>query len=76
VAVFRRLMYSSKTLGKVTDSAFAVWAKVDEKREKVTYMQFMEDKLSSANSFRKGGRMVYKSDPDSMGEGGEVVVEE
>lgn len=70
VAVFGRFKYRSRTLGKITDSPFAVWAKVDVGREKVVYMQFMEDTLSTAASFRKSGRMVYASHP----KGGEVVV--
>ena len=68
VAVFGRFRYRSRTLGQVTDSPFCVWAKVDEKRGKVTYMQFMEDTLDSARSFRKSGKMVYVSDPDGTKE--------
>ena len=33
-------------------------------------MQFMEDTLDTAKSFRKSGKMVYASNP----EGGEVVI--
>ncbi|KAK1085840.1 hypothetical protein LTR48_004163 [Friedmanniomyces endolithicus] len=40
------------SIGKLTGPPFAVWAKVDMAEGKVTYMQFMEDTLSSANSFR------------------------
>ncbi|KAK1061839.1 hypothetical protein LTR12_006359 [Friedmanniomyces endolithicus] len=58
VATFGRFVYRSKSIGKLTDSPFAVWAKVDMAEGKVTYMQFMEDTLSSANSFRKTGRVV------------------
>ena len=36
----------------------------------MTYMQFMEDTLDTAKSFRKSGTMVYASNP----EGGEVVI--
>lgn len=71
VAVFGRFRYRSRTLGKVTDSPFCVWAKVDVERGVVTYMQFMEDTLDSATSFRKEGRVVYVSDPE---DGHEVVV--
>lgn len=70
VAVFGRFKYKSRTLGKTTESPFCVWAKVDGPSGKVSYMQFMEDTLSTAASFRKSGRMVYASDP----EGGEVAV--
>ena len=45
---------------------------MDEAKQKVTYMQFMEDTLNTAKSFRKSGRMVYASNP----EGGEVVIEQ
>jgi uncharacterized protein len=72
VAVFGRFKYKSRSLGQVTDSPFCVWAKVDEERGKVTYMQFMEDTLDSAKSFRREGRMVYVSHPD---DGHEVVIE-
>ena len=68
--MFGRFKYKSRTLGKVTESPFCVWAKVDRASGKVTYMQFMEDTLSTATSFRKSGKMVYASDP----EGGEVVI--
>ncbi|KAK0266552.1 hypothetical protein B0A54_13974 [Friedmanniomyces endolithicus] len=52
VAIFGHFVYRSKSIGKLTDPAFAVWAKVDVAMGKVVYMQFMEDTLSSANSFR------------------------
>ncbi|KAK1815236.1 hypothetical protein LTR12_010402 [Friedmanniomyces endolithicus] len=52
VAIFGHFVYRSKSIGKLTDPPFAVWAKVDVAMGKVVYMQFMEDTLSSANSFR------------------------
>ena len=70
VAVFGRFKYRSRTIGRITDSPFCVWAKVDESKQKVTYMQFMEDTLDTAKSFRKRGTMVYASNP----KGGEVVI--
>ena len=70
VGVFGRFKYRSRTIERITDSPFCVWAKVDEDKQKVTYMQFMEDTLDTAKSFRKSGRMVYASNP----EGGEVVI--
>lgn len=70
--MFGRFKYRSKTIGRITDSPFCVWAKVDEAKQKVTYMQFMEDTLDTAKSFRKSGSMVYASNP----EGGEVVIGE
>ncbi|KAK3680318.1 hypothetical protein LTR37_021343 [Vermiconidia calcicola] len=68
--VFGRFKYRARTTGLITDSPFCVWARIDESKGKVTYMQFMEDPLDTAKSFRKSGRMVYASNP----EGGEVVV--
>ncbi|KAK0949104.1 hypothetical protein LTR91_026725, partial [Friedmanniomyces endolithicus] len=52
VAIFGRFVDRSNSIGKLTDSRFAVWAKVDVAMGKVTSMQFMEDTLSSANGFR------------------------
>lgn len=72
MVVFGRFQYKSRTLGKITDSPFAIWCKVDQNAGKVTYMQFMEDTLSTAASFRKSGQMIYESDPD--GEVGEFAV--
>lgn len=65
VAIFGRFVYRSKSIGRATDSPFAVWAKVDLEKGKVTFMQFMEDTLSTANSFRKSGKVVYQSHPES-----------
>ncbi|TKA63012.1 hypothetical protein B0A55_10429 [Friedmanniomyces simplex] len=65
VAIFGRFVYCSKSIGKLTDSPFAVWGKVDMARGKVTYMQSIEDTPSTANSFRKSGRVVYQSHPES-----------
>lgn len=72
VAVFGKFKYKSKSVGRVTESPFCVWAKVDEKIGKVTYMQFMEDTLDTAKSFRKSGKMVYASSRD----GGNVTIGE
>ena len=68
VAVFGHFKYKSRTIGRISESPFCVWAKVHN--DKVVYMQFMEDTLDSAKSFRKSGKMVYASNP----EGGEVVI--
>ena len=72
MAIFGRFKYRSISLGQATDSPFAVWAKVDAEKGKVVYMQFMEDSLSTANSFRKSGKVVYQSNPD---DGKEFVVD-
>lgn len=71
VAVFGRFVYKSNTIGKISDSPFGIWAKVDEAKGKVTYMQFMEDTLSSSASFAKSGSVVYASNPD----GEEVTID-
>ena len=68
VAVFGRFTYRSVTLGKAITSPFAVLAKVND--GKITFMQFMEDTFGTASTFRSGGAVTYRSDPD----GGEVVL--
>jgi hypothetical protein len=68
VAVFGRFTYTSIVLGKKVTSPFAVFAKVVDDR--CCYMQFMEDTLATAASFRKSGSWTFHSDPD----GAEVVI--
>jgi uncharacterized protein len=67
VAVFGRFTYTSTALQQRVTSPFAVFAKVEHGR--CRYMQFMEDTLATATSFKKGGSWTFQSDPD----GGEVV---
>ena len=55
----------------MTDSPFAVWAKVDAAKGKIVYIQFMEDTFSTAASFKKSGAMTYASEPD----GGMVTID-
>ena len=62
--MFGRFKYRSKSVGRITDSPFCAWAKVDEAAGKVTYMQFMDDTLNTAKSFRRSGRIVYASSRD------------
>ena len=68
VAVFGRFTYRSATLGKAVTSPFAILARVDDGR--ITFMQFMEDTFATAATFRSGGAVTYRSDPD----GGEVTL--
>ena len=67
-AMFGRFTYKSTVLGKTVTSPFAVLAKVVNGR--CTYLQFMEDTLATAASFRSGGTWTFHSDPD----GGEVAI--
>ena len=66
VAVFGRFTYTSTKLRKTVTSPFSILCKV--KDGKVAYMQFMEDTLCTASSFRSGGAWKFQSDP----QGGEV----
>ena len=62
VAVFGSFTYRSTTLGKAVTSPFSILAKVSD--GKVTYMQFMEDTFGTAATFRSGGNMTFRSDPE------------
>ena len=76
VAVFGTMVLKSRVLGKVVESPVCVWSRVATKGEdkgKVVFMQFMEDTLGTANSFRKMGGGTYVCDPDTREE---VVVED
>jgi hypothetical protein len=68
VAIFGRFTYTSSVLSKTVTSPFAVFAKVQKGR--CSYLQFMEDTFATGDSFRKGGRWLFHSDPD----GGEVMI--
>lgn len=67
VAVFGRFTYTSTVLSKTVTSPFAVFAKVTD--GKCDYMQFMEDTMATAASFRASGSWTFQSDP-----GGPAVV--
>lgn len=62
VAVFGRFTYTSTVLSRTVTSPFAVFAKVVD--GKCSYMQFMEDTLATAASFRSSGNWTFHSDPD------------
>lgn len=53
-AMFGRLTYTSKVLGKTVTSPFAVLCRVEH--GKATYVQFMEDTFATSASFRSGAR--------------------
>jgi uncharacterized protein len=67
-AMFGRFTYKSTVLSKVVTSPFAVFAKVKDGR--CSYLQFMEDTLATAESFRSGGHWTFRSNPEA----GEVVI--
>ncbi|KAK0280889.1 hypothetical protein LTR35_007916 [Friedmanniomyces endolithicus] len=66
VAILGHFVYRSKYGHRQADRfAFCRLGEVDVAEGKMMYMQFMEDTLSSANSFRKTGRFVYQSHRES-----------
>jgi uncharacterized protein len=62
VAVFGRFTYTSTVMRKQVISPFAILARTAG--GKCTYMQFMEDTFATGGSFRSGGRLTFRSDPD------------
>lgn len=68
VAIFGSFTLTSTKLKKTCTSPFAVFAKV--KNGKVTYMQYMEDTLGTAATFKTGGAWKIQADPH----GGEIEV--
>jgi uncharacterized protein len=62
VAIFGRMKYRSKILGKTVVSPFAVCARVAD--GKIVYAQFMEDTFATARSFRSSGTWTIKSDSE------------
>jgi uncharacterized protein len=61
-AIFGRMTYKSTVMGKLVTSPFAVFAKV--RNGLCYYMQFMEDTLATAGSFKSGGRWTFRSNPN------------
>jgi uncharacterized protein len=68
VAVFGSFTLHSVKLDKSFTSPFSIHVKV--KDGSVTYMQYMEDTLGTASTFRSGGSWKFEADP----RGGEVEV--
>jgi uncharacterized protein len=62
VAIFGSFTLTSKTLRKTRTSPFAIFAKV--KDDKLTYFQYMEDTHATMDTFRKGGKAIYKTTPN------------
>ena len=49
VGVFGSFTLKSRTTGKVLRSPYCVWCKVDMEKEKVVYMQYLEDTLGTTS---------------------------
>lgn len=63
-AMFGRFTYRSTVLGKKVTSPFSTFARFNADG-KCTYLQFMEDTLATADSFRKDGAWTVHSDPEA-----------
>jgi hypothetical protein len=63
-AMFGSFTYRSTVLGKRVTSPFATFAKFNAEGT-CTYLQFMEDTLATADSFRKDGTWIMHPDPNS-----------
>lgn len=68
-AMFGSFTYKTRALGKEITSPFALLAKAT--KDKITYVQFMEDTFGTASSFRSAGtwhfRGVASGDEVSVG---------
>ena len=62
VAIFGSFTLTSRRLKKTYTSPFAVFAKV--KNGQIAYMQYMEDTLGTAATFRSEGSWTFQGDPD------------
>jgi ketosteroid isomerase-like protein len=61
VAFFGSFTYKSNVTGKEVTSPFALLARFE--RDKVSYVQFLEDSYGTAGSFKTGGTTRFHSDP-------------
>ncbi len=61
VALFGAFSYKSNVTGKEITSPFALLARFE--RDKVAYVQFLEDSYGTAGSFKTGGATRFHSDP-------------
>jgi ketosteroid isomerase-like protein len=68
VAVFGSMTLTSTVLRKTVTTPFAIWCRVV--KDRIQYMQFMEDTFATSSSFRSGGSWQFRSNPA----GGEVTV--
>ena len=58
VAMFGSFTYKTRTLGKEITSPFALLAKAT--KDKINYVQFMEDTFGTASSFRAAGTWHFR----------------
>ena len=61
VALFGSFTYKSNVTGKEITSPFGLLARFE--RDKVSYLQFLEDSYGTAGSFKTGGATRFHSDP-------------
>jgi ketosteroid isomerase-like protein len=61
VAFFGSFTYKSNVTGKEIMSPFGLLARFE--RNKVAYIQFLEDSYGTAGSFKTGGKTRFHSDP-------------
>ena len=61
VALFGSFTYKSNATGKQITSPFGLLARFE--RDKVAYIQFLEDSYGTAGSFKRGGATRFHSDP-------------
>jgi ketosteroid isomerase-like protein len=61
VAFFGSFTYKSNVTGREITSPFSLLARFD--RDKVAYVQFLEDSYGTAGSFKTGGSTRFHSDP-------------
>ena len=54
VGVFGSFTLRARTTGRVIRSPYCVWCKVDTEKEKVIYMQYMEDTLGTTGVLKSG----------------------
>ena len=63
-AAFGRFTYTSTVAGKTVTSPFAILAIAS--KDRITYVQFMEDTFATASSFQIGGSATYHVDPQGQ----------
>jgi len=61
VAFFGSFTYESNVTGRRVTSPFALLARFE--RDRVAYVQFLEDSYGTAGSFKTGGATRFHSDP-------------
>ena len=61
VAMFGSFIYKSNVTGREITSPFSLFARFE--RDKVAYVQFLEDSYGTAGSFKTGGITRFHGDP-------------